>query len=336
MLRNRRAIALLSGGLDSTCAIQLMLGQGVEVVAVNFMSPFCTCGGRKLQGCHLASQVAKSLGVPIRLIHKGMEYLRIVEHPKHGSGRGVNPCIDCRIFMLAKARLLMEEENASFVVTGEVLGQRPMSQRLDAINLIERESGLKGRILRPLSAHFLEPTIPEMDGTVDRSKLLKIQGRSRKSQLAFAKEHKLSLFGCPAGGCLLTDPSIAARMRDLFKNKPDYDIQDAKLATIGRHFRLNDNVKIILGRDEGENERLASMAGSYPVMEFVDVPGPLSVICGSANPENLNQAASLMRHYSKHSSKGPSLMSVKESGRSSTFTASDCVGENEILSKRIG
>lgn len=335
MPNTRRALALLSGGLDSTIAIKLMLDQGIQVVAVNFTSPFCTCSGRKREGCHLASQVAETLGVRIRLVHKGMEYLRIVEHPRYGHGKGLNPCIDCRIFMLKKAALIMEEENASFVVTGEVLGQRPMSQRMDAIALIERESGLKGRIVRPLSAHFLEPTIPEQNGMVDRVRLLHIQGRSRKAQFAFAKERKLSVFGCPAGGCLLTDPSIAARMRDLFQNKPDYDLHDAQLTTIGRHFRININLKVILGRDEKENAKLALMAKQYPIAEFVDIPGPTAVICGTMTNEDMESIAGLMRHYSKHSSHGPSLIIFKNGNDSFTHLSSACWDEPKFDSCRI-
>lgn len=330
-----RALALLSGGLDSTVAIKLMIEQAVDVIAVNFTSPFCTCGGRKRTGCHLASEVAESLGVPIRIVHKGMEYLRIVERPRFGYGKGINPCIDCRIFMLRKAAGMMESEGASFVVTGEVLGQRPMSQRMDAIALIDRESGLGGRIVRPLSAHLFSPTIPERDGILDRAKLLSIQGRSRKTQIAFAKDRGLGVFGCPAGGCLLTDPAIAARMKDLFLNKADYGLHDAKLATIGRHFRINKVLKVILGRDDGENERLRLMAGDYPIMEFVEVPGPLAVVCGSLGAGDADFVAGLLRYHTKHSSKGPSKMILKDGEHTSTLTSSDSISGGDVSNMRI-
>lgn len=175
-----KAVALLSGGLDSTLAIKLMLEQGIDILAVNFVSPFCTCSPRNEASCHSATLVAGSLGVKLRVISKEMDYMRIVENPRFGRGRGMNPCIDCRIYTLRKAGQIMDETGASFVITGEVLGQRPMSQHHAALETIERESGLKGKLLRPLSAHLLDPTEPELSGLVDRTKLLAIRGRSRK------------------------------------------------------------------------------------------------------------------------------------------------------------
>ncbi|MCG2659421.1 MAG: hypothetical protein L6437_04140, partial [Kiritimatiellae bacterium] len=270
-----KAIALLSGGLDSTLAIKLMLSQGVDVVAVNFVSPFCTCSPRRPGSCHLASAVARKLGIKIRVLNKGMEYLRIVAHPRFGYGRGMNPCLDCRIFMLQRATAIMEEEQAQFIVTGEVLGQRPMSQHRSALDLVERESGLPGRILRPLSAHWLRPTIPEQNGWVDRARLLAIRGRSRSGQLALAKQNGVDLFGCPSSGCLLTDPVIARRLKDLFRYSPEYDMRDVTLVTFGRHFRLHPGLKVILGRNQAENDRLQQIELKWPRLEIADIPGPV-------------------------------------------------------------
>jgi tRNA-uridine 2-sulfurtransferase len=197
-MQKRKAIALLSGGLDSTLAVKVLLDQGVEVEALNFTSPFCTCTGKNA-GCKSeAVRVAEEFKIPIKVMHKGAEYLEILRNPKHGYGKGMNPCIDCRIYLLRKAKEYMQESGADFVFTGEVLGQRPMSQRRDTLNVIERESGLKGLLLRPLSAKHFEPTIPEIEGWVDREKLLSIHGRSRKEQMDLAAELDVKNYPWPA------------------------------------------------------------------------------------------------------------------------------------------
>lgn len=294
-----KAIALLSGGLDSTLAIKIILDQDIEVTAVNFVSPFCTCSPRGNGTCHLASAVAGKLGVKIRVLNKGLEYLKIVEHPRFGYGRGLNPCLDCRIFMLKKAAAIMQEEKAQFIVTGEVLGQRPMSQHRSAMDLIEKESGLAGRILRPLSAQWLPPTIPEQSGLVARDRLLGIRGRSRSGQLALAKQKDIKLFGCPSGGCLLTDPVIARRLKDTFCFIPDYDMRDAKLATFGRHFRLHTELKVIMGRDEEENTRLVQIGSEWPKIELAEVPGPLMLLRGKMRAEDRQPLGHLLKRYAR-------------------------------------
>jgi len=226
-----------------------------------------------------------------------MEYLKIVEHPRFGYGRGMNPCLDCRIFMLKKAAVIMEEVQAQFIVTGEVLGQRPMSQHRSALDLIERESGLMGRILRPLSAHWLRPTIPEQNGWVDRARLLAICGRSRSAQLALAKQNSVDLFGCPSGGCLLTDPVIARRLKDLFRYSPEYDMRDITLVTFGRHFRLHPGLKVILGRNQTENDRLQQIGVQWPRLEIADTPGPVMLIRGTMCVGAKRPLARLLRHF---------------------------------------
>jgi tRNA U34 2-thiouridine synthase MnmA/TrmU len=298
---NRKALVMLSGGLDSTLAAKLMLEQGIELVGVNFVSIFCTCTSRKKReaGCiSEALEVGKKLGIQVKTYPKGMDYFKIVENPKYGYGKGINPCIDCRIYMLKKAKALMPEFGASFIVTGEVLGQRPMSQHRHQMKIIEKESGLEGLILRPLSAHLLPETIPEKLGMVDRGKLLNISGRSRKRQIELAKIAGLNDFPCPSGGCLLTDRIFSKRLKDLFEYKKNYTINDLKLLKVGRHFRISPELKIIIGRNKAENEILDNFSYNYPLYKPLDVPGPSIIIDGTINPDTENIIHALLFRYS--------------------------------------
>jgi tRNA U34 2-thiouridine synthase MnmA/TrmU len=238
-----KAIALLSGGLDSTLAAKVVMQQGIELEALNFLTVFCTCTHRG-ESCLASQKAVDSLGIPLRVFNVSEEYLEVVKHPRHGYGSNMNPCIDCRIFMLRRAKAYMESVGASFIVTGEVLGQRPMSQRKDSMCLIEKEAGLEGSILRPLSAKFLPASIPEKEGWVDRERLLNIQGRSRKPQIKLADHFGIQDYPCPAGGCLLTDPGFSKRMRDLILHHPDFSLNDVHLLKVGRHFRLSPKVKL--------------------------------------------------------------------------------------------
>ncbi|NQT21487.1 MAG: hypothetical protein HQ592_17410, partial [Planctomycetes bacterium] len=214
-----RAVALLSGGLDSVLAVRVILDQGIDVEALNYVTVFCTCTPKN-SSCSAASTAAAHLGVGLKTINTSRELLGAVKNPRHGYGRNLNPCLDCRILMFLKAKEYMQEIGASFLITGEVLGERPMSQRRDAMAIIERESGLDGLIVRPLCAKALEPSIPEKEGWVDRSKLLGITGRSRKPQIALAESYGINDYPCPAGGCLLTDAGFAARLRALMQHNP--------------------------------------------------------------------------------------------------------------------
>jgi tRNA-uridine 2-sulfurtransferase len=294
-----KAIALLSGGLDSTLAAKVVIEQGVELEALNFMTVFCTCTNRGAT-CLASQKAVDTLGIPLRVFNVSEEYLSVVKHPRHGYGRNMNPCIDCRIFMLKKAKAYMEESGAAFIVTGEVLGQRPMSQRKDAMRLIEKEAGLEGFILRPLSAKGLPATIPEKEGWVDREKLLKFQGRSRKPQIELAGHYGIHDYPCPAGGCLLTDPGFAKRMKDLMLHKPDFSLNDVHLLKMGRHFRFSDGVKLVVGRNEEENQKIETFAQERDILLKVsNFPGPLSLIRGKLDQGDIEKAAAVTAHFSK-------------------------------------
>jgi len=294
---NKKAVALFSGGLDSMLAIKLMLEQGIEVYALNFLTVFCTCTSK---GCmHQATKAAKELGVPLKVMNITEEYMQVVKNPKYGRGRNMNPCIDCRVFTFKKAKDFMEEIKASFVITGEVLGERPMSQRRQAMEIIEKHSGLEGLIVRPLSARLFEPTIPEKTGIVDRNKLLDIQGRRRDEQISLAAQFGINDYPCPAGGCLLTDKGFSDKLNDLFKYSPNYDINDLHLLKVGRQFRMSEKAKLFVGRDEEENKRLLNFSrpGDF-IFDVLDIPSPIGLVRGSIIESEIQLISSIITRYS--------------------------------------
>ena len=294
--KGTKAVGLLSGGLDSTLAAKLMLEQSIEVYAINFTSPFCTCTPKKA-GCAAVITAIRELGnIPLRRVSLGDEYLEIVKSPKYGCGSGINPCIDCRIMKIRKAGEYMKEIGASFLFTGEVLGQRPMSQHRQAIDIIDRESGFKRRILRPLSAAHFEPTIPEQEGVVDRMRLLGISGRSRKTQMALAEEKNIRDYPCPAGGCLLTDKNFATRMKDYLEFTETPSLKDIPLLRIGRHFRIESGNKVVVARNDYECKIFKSI---YRENDHLLVPngfsGPVVILQGN----DISGALEKMMHYTK-------------------------------------
>jgi hypothetical protein len=300
---SRKAIALLSGGLDSTLAVKVMLDQGISVEALNFTSPFCTCTSSKNQGTGCKSEavrVAQEFNIPIKVMHKGVDYLDVVRNAKHGYGKALNPCIDCRIFLLRKAKEYMIESGADFVITGEVLGQRPMSQRRETLRIIERESGLEGLLLRPLSAHHFPVSIPEQQGWVDREKLLAIQGRSRKEQIQLAEDLDVKNYPCPAGGCMLTEVSFVPKVRDIFAHTEQLNMRDFRLLKLGRHFRLTPTTKMIIARDEAENGQLeAAVLPGEAAVHWSEGSGPLGVVMGEVNAGAIEIASKLILRYTK-------------------------------------
>jgi tRNA U34 2-thiouridine synthase MnmA/TrmU len=292
-----KALVLLSGGLDSTLVAKLMLEQGVEIEAVNFITPFCRCNRTK--GCrHEARRVCEEFGISLKVFNIFGEYLEVVKKPRFGYGKGMNPCIDCRILMFKKAKDYMAQVGASFIVTGEVLGQRPMSQHRKAMKIIEQESGLEDLVLRPLSAKLLKPTLPEREGWIDRERLLAISGRSRRPQINLAKDLQVSGYPCPAGGCLLTDPNFAKRMKDLLTYSPCPTLNEIELLKIGRHFRLSERLKIVVGRNEVENKKLLRLFKDGDLrLTGVNHKGPVVICRGKVDKNQLLKAASICARY---------------------------------------
>ncbi len=293
-----RGLGLISGGLDSLTACLLLKLQGIEVIGLNFKSPFCQCDKVLSHSECGLNLFYDDLEIEIHTLMKDNKYLEVIRNPKFGYGKNLNPCIDCRIYILEKAKELSKEIDADFIFTGEVLNQRPKSQNLKALRIIEVESGLSGKLLRPLSALHLEPTILEIKGLIDRSKLLDIRGRSRKRQLELARKHGLLQNYTACGGCLLTDKSFANRMRDYLKFNDKLKMEDIPILKYGRHFRYK-TTKIIVGRNEVENNLLIQLKKVDDLlMEAKDVAGPITIIQNPAEENAIKFAAMLTLRYS--------------------------------------
>lgn len=293
-----KAIVLLSGGLDSTLAAKLIKDLGIELVALNTLSPFCLCNHRCASGCyHSANEVAKDLDLKLIRISVTEEFLEIVRNPKHGYGSNMNPCIDCRILLFKKAKETMQKEGAAFIITGEVLGQRPMSQHKQALKLIEKESGLEGLVLRPLSAQLLPETIPEKQGWISRDKLLNFSGRTRKPQMHLADTFNIKDYPCASGGCLLTDPQFAKKVKDLIAHQ-EFELKNVELLKLGRHFRISKATKLVVGRDEKENEHLSRLIkeGDY-LFTPLDTAGPTALGRGEFGEELIRLTGSIICRY---------------------------------------
>jgi tRNA-specific 2-thiouridylase len=290
-----KALSLLSGGLDSILATELVRRQGIEVVAFNVKTPFCI---PKKDGSSEASQAADQLKVPLKVVSVDKDYIKMLRKPKYGYGRNMNPCIDCKIFMIKKAKKYAKEIGADFLFTGEVLGERPKSQHSPALRLIEQDSGLKGKLLRPLSAKLLAETVAEKKGLIDRTKLLNIQGRSRKPQFQLAKEYGITSYPSPAGGCLLTCEEYSKKLKDLFNNKRRISLLDVVLLRMGRHFRLGKN-KIIVGRNETENKLLLQQKNACDFyFELTDIVGPVTLLQGPKTEAAIRKASEITAFYS--------------------------------------
>ena len=310
--KKKKVVALLSGGLDSQLAIKMMQEQGFDVSAVAIKTPFCDfdCG----RGCGFEiRERADDLDVNLKTVYLGDEYIEMLKHPKHGIGAGFNPCIDCRSMMFDAAKKHMEEIGAEFIISGEVLGQRPMSQHAPALRTIENESNLVGKIVRPLSAALLPETDPEKDGLIKRENLGMIRGRTRRNQLDMAKKYGIENPPNAGGGCLLTEPQFGIKAKDLFSHTKNPTINDIDLLKIGRHFRLDEETKFIVGRNKDENEMIKAIALPGDILlEAKDFVGPVSILRGSNAKQHLKFASSITLRYSDAPNNEQAIVSIRD------------------------
>ena len=293
MVKKVKAISLLSGGLDSILAVKVLMEQGIEVTGLTFVSPFF--------GSANGERAAAQLGIELIVRDISCEVMDLVRRPPHGYGKQLNPCIDCHALMIREAGILAREKGYDFIATGEVLGERPMSQNRQSLDTVARDSGCADILLRPLSAKLLPPTKPEKDGLVDREKLLAIEGRSRKPQMELARKFGIKKYMQPAGGCLLTDPAFCTRLSELMRSEPDFSIADVELLKLGRHFRLPSGAKVIVGRDKKDNDKITSACAQGDSLITSDiVPGPVVLLKRSQSSSDIEFAARVCASYSDH------------------------------------
>jgi len=310
MSEQPKAVALLSGGLDSMLAAKVVAEQGVHVEGINFFTGFCVEGhthairqkDKDKAKRNNALWSAEQVGIKCHIEDISQEYVGVVTNPKHGYGQNLNPCLDCKGFMVAKAREWMEANGFDFIITGEVIGQRPKSQRRDTFPVVADESGAGDRLLRPLCAKRLEPTLPEREGWVDREQLHDFTGRSRKPQMQLAAKYGFEDYAQPAGGCcFLTDENFSRKLADLWQARGtrEYDLDDIMLLKLGRHIRPAANYKLIIAREEGENRFLRGYRKRFHAVQDLDNPGPLALVEGEPDSDDLDTAASITARYGK-------------------------------------
>jgi len=298
------ALSLYSGGLDSTLACRVVAEQGIKVVAVKFVTPFF---GYELllREENYIKNTKEKFGIDVILRDVTLPYLELLKKPAHGFGKYFNPCIDCKIFLLSEAKKMMPEIGASFLLTGEVIGQRPMSQRRDTLRVIERDSGCEGILVRPLCARNLEPTQAEQDGLIDRGKLLDFSGRSRSPQMKLAEHYHIKDYPSPAGGCILADPILSARIENYYRHHKKVVPEDILLLLVGRQFSLPSGAWLAVGRTEQENEKIEAhrQPGDW-LVKTAEIPGPAAILRYSVEPEELETAAAIVVRYAKKSAVG--------------------------------
>ncbi len=307
----KKAVALISGGLDSMLAAKVVQEQGVHVEGINFFTGFCVEGhthairnqDKAKPKRNNALWVAEQLGIKLHIVDVSEDYKDVVINPRYGYGQHLNPCLDCKIFMVDHARMWCEENDFDFIITGEVIGQRPKSQRKATMPLIAREAQVEDRLLRPLCAQNLPPTRPESEGWVDREQLFGFSGRSRKPQIELAEKYGFSDFAQPAGGCcFLTDKTYSAKLSDLWQARGErrYEIDDIVLLKVGRHMRPRPYFKLIIARDDGENRYLEGYRRQFTFLRPIDVGGGVALVDGELKtPEDVELAAALVARYSQ-------------------------------------
>jgi len=314
-----RAVALLSGGLDSMLAIRMMQDQGVEVEALNFRTIFACCKDE-------SAQAARDLGVRLTVVGQEDDYLDLIKSPRYGYGRGANPCVDCRIYMFEGARRFMQQVDASFLISGEVVGQRPMSQKMSDLRVIARDTHLEDLLLRPLSAKLLPPTLPERTGVVDRNKLFAFQSRSRKGLIALAHEYGFKQVPTPSTGCILTERQFGEKVHDLIEFDSQAGRWSFELLKVGRHFRYDARTKVVLGKDASQNEMLRRLgdspeASANVVMEPANFTGPTALLEGAYGESVARYASGLILRYTKHELPVDAELLCVSRGRQWSFAA---------------
>jgi len=292
-----KAVGLVSGGLDSVLAVKAVQKQNIDVIVLYFLIPFSKYGFSSIE-TSFARKFSDNVGCEFKVIELTEDYFKMLKNPKYGYGKNINPCIDCKILMLNKAKEIMDKEGASFVFTGEVVGQRPMSQNKRTLKTIEKESGLEGLLLRPLSALLLSSTIPEKQGILKKEFLFDIEGRSRKRQMQLANKWQVKDYPWPSGGCLLTDPNFSRRLKDLLKHQ-QVNSHDVELIKIGRYFRISNSFRLTVGRNEAENLKLISLAKRNDIIfEPLTIPGPTGIGRGVLGAEDKLLASQIIARYS--------------------------------------
>ncbi|MCU7920093.1 MAG: tRNA (5-methylaminomethyl-2-thiouridylate)-methyltransferase [Candidatus Thiodiazotropha sp. (ex Dulcina madagascariensis)] len=310
MGEQRKAVALISGGLDSLLAARVIQAQGIHVEGINFFTGFCVEGhthairkrDQKKEKRNNALHVAEQLGIKLHIVDIVEEYKQVLTHPKHGYGANLNPCLDCKIFMVRKAHEWVRAKGFDFIITGEVVGQRPMSQRKETLPIVSGESGANDLLLRPLCAKHLPLTLPEREGWVDRERLYDFSGRSRKPQMALAAAFGIEDYAQPAGGCcFLTDEQYAVKLTDLWRARgsKQYEMDDIMLLKVGRHLRPASRFKVIIAREEGEGRFMQGYRKQYPHLETVSHGGPFALIDGDVDEADVELVARLVARYSQ-------------------------------------
>ncbi len=317
MQKKATGIGLFSGGLDSILSVCVLQQQNIDIIPISFVTPFF--------GPATAQKSVKQLGLELRIMDITDKHLAMLKNPRYGYGKNMNPCIDCHGLMFNQAGELMQQLGADFIFSGEVLGERPMSQNKNSLKLVANLSGYADYIIRPLSARLLPESLPEKEGLVDRDLLLDIQGRSRKPQLELVKKYNISYYPEPAGGCRLTDVTYSKRLKDLFQQTPWPERNELELLNVGRHVRVDESTKIIIGRNQQENDRIQELATEDDTLLTIeDIPSPTVIITGNTTDEIIELAASMCIRYSDAPPDEAIPVAIYHKGLSRTISATAC------------